>query len=348
MKITVRLLLLLFAIALAASAIGYRYVMLKMNEPMALQQPVKIELRRGESIYHVARKLRQQGLLDSVRPFVYYARYMNMATKIKAGEYQVALHTTPHQLLEQLVDGDVIQYSITLVEGQTTAEYLAGLQQEDAILKSETFATYIENPKALMAALGKPGVHHEGQFFPDTYFYTKGETAFAIMNRAHERMMQVLAEEWSQRSEDLPYESSYEALIMASIVEKETGVESERGDIAGVFVRRLRKGMRLQTDPTVIYGLGDAYQGNIKRRHLKQKTAYNTYVIRGLPPTPIANPGREAIHSALHPADGNTLYFVAKGDGSHVFSSTLQEHNRAVRQYQLKRRADYRSAPQPK
>lgn len=347
MSLAVRLFFLLIAIALAATAIGYRYMMLKMNEPLAIQEPLRLEVTRGDSIYHVARQLQSLEALDGIRPFVYYARYMDMAAKIKAGEYEVLTGTTPHQLLEQLVDGSVIQYGITLVEGLTTQDYLVNLLADEKLIIPDGFAGMVKDPALLMAALGKPGVHHEGQFFPDTYFYTKGATALDILKRASAMMDTVLAEEWQNKAEDLPYESPYEALIMASIVEKETGVEAERPDIAGVFVRRLQKRMRLQTDPTVIYGLGAAYQGNIKRSHLKQKTAYNTYVISGLPPTPIANPGREAIHAALHPAPGKTLYFVARGDGSHVFSETLEAHNKAVRQYQLKRRADYRSAPKP-
>ena len=347
MSLAVRLFFLLIAIALAVSAIGYRYMKLKMNEPMAIQEPLLLEVARGDSIYHVARQLQALQALDGIRPFVYYARYMDMAAKIKAGEYQVPVGATPHQLLEQLVEGAVIQYGITLVEGLTTQDYLVKLLADDRLQIPDDFTDMVRDPALLMAALGKPGVHHEGQFFPDTYFYTRGASVIDILKRASDTMDSVLAEEWQNRAEGLPYESPYEALIMASIVEKETGVESERAEIAGVFVRRLQKRMRLQTDPTVIYGLGAAYQGNIKRKHLKQKTAYNTYVISGLPPTPIANPGREAIHAALHPAPGKTLYFVARGDGSHVFSETLEEHNRAVRQYQLQRRADYRSAPTP-
>ncbi|MDX1694056.1 MAG: endolytic transglycosylase MltG [Ketobacteraceae bacterium] len=347
MSLSLRLFLLIVAIAFAVSAVGYRYVMLKVREPLPLENPVVLEVAKGDSIYHVARELKQRGLLEGVRLFAYYARYMDMATRIKAGEYQLQPGVSLHQLLEQLVEGDVIQYSVTLVEGHTTREYLARLAAEDKLIRSDELAEMLSDPGLLMAALGKPDVHPEGQFFPDTYFFVKGATALDILERAHERMVSVLQEEWENKGKDLPYESPYEALIMASIIEKETGVESERPDIAGVFVRRLQKRMRLQTDPTVIYGLGDAYQGNITRRHLKQKTPYNTYVIAGLPPTPIANPGREAIHAALHPAEGKTLYFVARGDGSHVFSETLEEHNRAVRQYQLKRRSDYRSAPAP-
>ncbi|MDX5300122.1 MAG: endolytic transglycosylase MltG, partial [Gammaproteobacteria bacterium] len=185
-------------------------------------------------------------------------------------------------------------------------------------------------------------------FFPDTYLYHRGQTDLEVLRWAYERMQAVLEQEWALREEGLPYTTPYEALIMASIVEKETGAAHERGDIAGVFVRRLRLGMRLQTDPTVIYGLGDGFDGDLKKRHLQESTPYNTYVIPALPPTPIAAPGREAIHAALHPKPGTALFFVAKGDGTHQFSDTLKAHEDAVRTYQIQKRAqNYRSSPPP-
>lgn len=346
MRLVFRLGFLILAIGLASLAIGYRWLDVRMNTVMPLQEPLKIHLEKGQSIYHVARELVAAKAIDRVRPFVWYARYQDVAHKIKAGEYLFQPGLTPHQLLQELVAGNVVQYSVTLVEGLTFKEFVATLSASKS-LRPENAETPL-NPEKLLAELGIEEAHPEGLFSPDTYFFTKGETAVSLLKRAYERQQKILAEEWAGRAKDLPYETPYEALIMASIVEKETGVESERADIAGVFVRRLQKKMRLQTDPTVIYGLGDSYQGNITRKHLKQKTAYNTYVIKGLPPTPIANPGREAIHAALHPADGKTLYFVAKGDGSHVFSETLAEHNNAVRKYQLQRRKDYRSAPKTK
>jgi UPF0755 protein len=199
-----------------------------------------------------------------------------------------------------------------------------------------------------MERLGLAGVSPEGRFFPDTYRYVRGMSDLDLLKQASARLDQVLDEEWSRRAERLPYRKPYDALIMASMVEKETGVAEERGQIAGVFVRRLRSGMRLQTDPTVIFGLGERYNGNLTRAHLLEATPYNTYVIDGMPPTPIALAGREAIHAALNPAAGRSLYFVARGDGSHVFSETLEQHNSAVREYQLKRRADYRSSPAPR
>ncbi|PIE42470.1 MAG: aminodeoxychorismate lyase [Gammaproteobacteria bacterium] len=345
MRLVIRLIFLLFAIGLAAFAIGYRYVDVKMHTPLSLDSAFNIHLEKGQSVYHVARQLKQIHALDYIQPFVYYARYMNVANKIQAGEYHFQPDVTPNYILQQLVTGNVIQYSVTLVEGLKTGELIAHLQANTQLERNDRVQVLLSDSAKLMAELGAAGMHPEGQFFPDTYFFTKGETAYDILKRAFDRKQQILAEEWQSREQGLPYKTPYQALIMASIVEKETGVDSERSEIAGVFVRRLRKGMRLQTDPTVIYGLGDQYQGDIKRSHLKQKTAYNTYTIQGLPPTPIANVGREAIHAALHPAKGKKLYFVARGDGSHVFSETLEAHNKAVREYQLRRRADYRSAP---
>ena len=198
-----------------------------------------------------------------------------------------------------------------------------------------------------MARIGHPKAYPEGRFFPDTYKYVRGMSDVELLQQAYARLEEVLASEWSERAASAPYSEPYQALIMASLVEKETGVPQERGEIAGVFVRRLKTGMLLQTDPTVIYGMGERYNGKLTRADLREPTAYNTYVIAGMPPTPIAMVGREAIHAALNPVPGSSLYFVARGDGSHVFSDDLDAHNNAVREYQLKRRADYRSSPAP-
>jgi UPF0755 protein len=261
------------------------------------------------------------------------AHFSGDATRIKAGEYEVPAGTTPPALLDLLISGKVIQRAVTLVEGWTFRQVLAALSEDTRLVKELGKAA----PGDVMERLGRSGQHPEGRFFPDTYNFTKGTTDLDILRRAYERMEQVLAQEWEQRREDLPLATPEEAVILASIVEKETGLASERPAIAGVFIRRLELGMKLQTDPTVIYGLGDAFDGNLTRAHLRGDTPYNTYVHPGLPPTPIALPGRQAIHAVLHPEDGDSLYFVAKGDGSHHFSTNLAEHNRAVRQYQLGR-----------
>jgi UPF0755 protein len=239
--------------------------------------------------------------------------------------------------------GEMVQYSLTLVEGWNFHQVRAALAREEKI--DQTLSGLSDSQ--VMDKLGHPGIFPEGRFFPDTYRFVRGMTDVDLLKLAYDRLDDVLAKEWAQRAEDLPYSGPYEALIMASLVEKETGVPQERGQIAGVFVRRMAIGMLLQTDPTVIYGLGDRYSGRLTRAHLKEATPYNTYVIAGLPPTPIAMVGREAIHAALNPVAGTSLYFVARGDGSHVFSDDLDAHNNAVREFQLKRRADYRSSPAP-
>ena len=219
------------------------------------------------------------------------------------------------------------------MEGWNFKQVLAAVSGHEALKHTLKGLTDGE----IMARLGHPGEHPEGRFYPDTYKFPRGTTDAAFLERAYQSMSRLLAEEWGKRDPDLPLKTPYEALILASIVEKETGVADERSEIAGVFVRRLRKGMKLQTDPTVIYGMGDNFKGNIRRRDLKQDTPYNTYVHTGLPPTPISMPGSAAIRAVLHPAPGKSLYFVARGDGSHYFSKSLAEHNRAVRKFQLKK-----------
>jgi UPF0755 protein len=243
-----------------------------------------------------------------------------------------------------MVSGDTKHWYVQFIEGWTFKDMRAALAQAERLQK----VTGEWTSEQVMAAVGTEGEHPEGRFFPDTYAFTSSETDLDLLKRAFNRMETVLAEEWAAREEGLPYDNPYEALIMASIVERETGAPHEREQVAGVFVRRLQKGMRLQTDPTVIYGMGDSYQGRIGRKDLRTHTPYNTYRINGLPPTPIALPGREAIHAALHPDDGDALYFVARGDGTHKFSRTLAEHQKAVREFQLNRREDYRSSPAPK
>lgn len=239
--------------------------------------------------------------------------------------------------------GEVVQYSLTLVEGWNFRQVRNALAKSDKLQQTLTGLS----DSQVMEKLGHGGVFPEGRFFPDTYRFVKGMTDVELLEKAYDRLDDVLAKEWSKRADDAPYSDPYQALIMASLVEKETGVPQERGQIAGVFVRRMQIGMLLQTDPTVIYGLGERYTGKLTRAHLKEATPYNTYVIAGLPPTPIAMVGREAIHAALNPVPGKSLYFVARGDGSHVFSDDLDAHNSAVREFQLKRRADYRSSPAP-
>lgn len=301
-----------------------------------LQQPLELEeerihrVRSGQSLNSVLDELQAQGILDHALEVRLFLRFSGRGERIHAGEYRLTPGLTPLALLDKLERGDVYYRSVILVEGWTAIRALKAIQAHPHIESTISAA----DPEELRLALGLER-HPEGLFFPDTYHFTRGTPDREILQRAYAQMQQVLAQEWPDRDVGLPYDSEYEALIMASLVEKETAVAMERRRIAGVFVRRLQQGMRLQTDPTVIYGLGEGYAGNLTRAHLETDTPYNTYLRRGLPPTPIALPGREAIYAALHPEEGQDLYFVSKGDGTHHFSATLEEHNAAVRRYQL-------------
>ena len=308
----------------------------------------------GSSVNQVVGQLVDEGVLGKRQLVKLALRYFEPDLVLKAGEYRLPHSISRAQLFELLASGVSVQYSVTLVEGLSVIEAYAALAQQQASNSAAKVSTaepdWAQRLRAILSnearslMAGQDSL--EGWFFPDTYYFAKGDTPLDIFRRAHQKMLAVLNDEWTRRQADLPYNNVYEALIMASLVEKETGAVEEREAIAGVFVRRLNKGMRLQTDPSVIYGLGSDFQGNLKRSHLKRDTPYNTYTRHGLPPTPIALPGRGAIHAALHPDSGDALYFVAKGDGRHHFSATFKEHQRAVRQYQiLNRRSDYRSAP---
>jgi len=301
--------------------------------------PVNYTIKPGASLSSVANELQQQGLMEHPRYWVWLAKWEGVADKIKAGEYEVAPQMTPHQLLELFVSGKVIDYTLTIPEGWTFRQMIKALHQHDKIKKTllDSDGKLLDND-AIMTRLRQTGVHPEGMFYPDTYHFTKNTTDLAVLQRAFKQMQQRLGDEWQNRAPSLPYKNSYEALIMASIIEKETAAPEEREQIAGVFVRRLNKRMRLQTDPTVIYGLGESFDGNIRKRDLRAQNPYNTYKIKGLPPTPIALPGGDSIYAALHPAPGKTLYFVSRGDGTHKFSATNEEHNAAVRKYQLNKR----------
>lgn len=292
-----------------------------------------LEVKPGMGIGAIARELRRQpGLLRSTFYLEAYARFNGLAPRLKVGEYALAPGMTPRDLLERIATGQVIQYPLTVVEGWTFQQLRQALAAHPKIAQTLREASDAE----IMARLDRPGRHPEGWFFPETYHFPAGFTDEAFLRRALTAMEQRLARAWSQRAADLPLDDPYQALILASIVEKETGLTAERPAIAGVFARRLREGMLLQTDPTVIYGLGAAFDGDLRRRDLVTDTPYNTYTRRGLPPTPIALPGAGALEAAVHPAAGDALYFVADGQGGHVFSRTLDEHNRAVRRYQLR------------
>ena len=314
-----------------------------LEQPLNITQEELLDVPTGSTPSGTFNRLEADGVLEDAFWLRLYWRF-NLATQpLHSGEYRMLPGMTAQGLIGLWQRGEVVQYSLTLVEGWNFRQVRAALAKNDKL--EQTLVGLSDSE--LMEKLGHPGVFPEGRFFPDTYRFVRGMSDADVLEKAYDRLEDVLAKEWAKRAPDLPYADPYKALIMASLVEKETGVPQERGQIAGVFVRRLQIGMMLQTDPTVIYGMGERYNGKLTRASLKEPTPYNTYVIFGLPPTPIAMVGREAIHAALNPVSGSSLYFVARGDGSHVFSDDLDAHNSAVREYQLKRRADYRSSPAP-
>lgn len=292
-------------------------------------EPLVLEVPRGASMRGVANQL--SALTEYPYPAVlsFYAQYHGLAGKLKAGEFEIDSGLTPAQFLDVLISGKTVSYPLTVIEGWTFAQMLDAVNAHPAIRHTVT------TPEEVMQAIGRPDLHPEGRFYPDTYFVTRGQTDVEVYRKAFDTMADLLTEAWERRDEDIPIESPEQALILASIIEKETGADDERGKISGVFHRRLVKGMRLQTDPTVIYGVGDAYGGDITRKHLTTDTPYNTYTRAGLTPTPIALPGKSSLLAAVQPEAGDALYFVATGlgDGRHYFSATLDEHNRAVQRY---------------
>jgi UPF0755 protein len=306
-----------------------------LNGPLPVSEPRMLQVKPGSNFHTLGRQWVEEGLIrwpHHARYLRLYARLSGKATQLKAGEYRVQPGMTARQLVDGLVSGRAYQYALTIIEGWTFQQMMQAVAAAPALRHTlpDTSA------ETVMQALGRPGEHPEGRFFPDTYHFPGGTTDVDFLRRAYDTMVRILEQEWQNRAPDLPLNSPYEALILASIVEKETGQPQERAEIAGVFVRRLKLGMLLQTDPTVIYGMGSAYDGNIRLADLRRDTPYNTYTRPGLTPTPICLPGRDAIHAALHPAAGDSLYFVSRGDGSHHFSSSLEEHNQAVKKYQLK------------
>lgn len=305
-----------------------------LAEPMEInsdQSGFTLTIEKGSSFKSVASSLKRRGISTNTTYLDWYARTEGLTGKIKAGRYTFKTTPTPVTFLQRIVAGQVDLYHLTIVEGWNFRQMLAAVSRHEQIKQ-----TLMElDDDEIMIQLGRAGDHPEGLFFPDTYHFPEATRDVDFFRRAMNTMSTRLQKAWDKRDENLPFKSPYEALILASIVEKETGVVHERAAIAGVFVRRLQKGMRLQTDPTVIYGLGDRFDGNLRRRDLKTDTPYNTYTRYGLPPTPIALPSKASIQAVLHPSPGNMLYFVARGDGTHQFSATLNEHNQAVAKYQL-------------
>lgn len=307
-----------------------------LKTPLAIERDLTFEITPGMSIERVAEQLVAADILHDPKFFRWYGRITGQARNIKVGEYRIEAGSTPQDLLNAFTRGRVVQYSFTIIEGWTFKEMMARIAESDDLQQTLTGKT----PEEIMALIGAEGAPYEGYFLPDTYFFPRNYTDRELLERSYRAMQRVLADAYRQKDPGLPINSPHELLTLASIVEKETGIAEERAAIAGVFTRRLQLGMRLQTDPTVIYGMGDRYQGTIYRSDLDRDTPYNTYTRAGLPPTPIAMPSVAAIYAAAMPEVGDALYFVAKGDGSgrHTFSATLEEHNRAVRLYRERQR----------
>lgn len=331
----IRLFVSLLAIVGVGAALAAADYFAYLDEPVNIPDPsTTFVIEKGWTARRVSRQLVDQNILEKHWWFDLHARLEGKASKIKTGEYVLQPGLTPPQLLEVFLSGQSRQYSFRIIEGSTF------LQVRETLKNAE----HLDNQSAdlsdadIMEKIGKAGEHPEGLFFSDTFQFPRNSTDLDFLRRSSEALDKILQEEWQQRAPDLPLASPYEALILASIVEKETAVAAERPLIAGVFLSRIIKKMRLQTDPTVIYGIGPEFDGNIRRSDLQTDTPYNTYTRAGLPPTPISMVGREAIHAVLHPTATKALYFVAKGDGTHYFSETNEEHNEAVRKYQLNRR----------
>ncbi|GGX81305.1 aminodeoxychorismate lyase [Litchfieldella qijiaojingensis] len=327
--------LLVLAVLTAIAGFGaYRYWQSRLEAPIAVDEPTLYEVPRGAGYNLVVADLAARGIIDDEWAFRLLTRLEPEAVpQLRLGEYMLEPGMSGRELIALLGSDDVVTYPLTIPEGWTfrqMRELLASapkLEQLTAEMSDE----------AIMAELGRESEHPEGWFFPDTYRYHKGMSDLDILRQSHKRMESQLEEVWAERADDLPIDTPYEALIMASLIERETGAPGERREIAGVFKRRMESGMRLQTDPTVIYGMGERYNGRITRADLQEATPYNTYVIDGMPPTPIALPGRASLEAAVNPQPGNTLYFVAKGDGTHHFSRSLREHNAAIRRYIINR-----------
>ena len=324
------LLLIMMSVLIVGGAVFYY----AHDELDLLESPVTFELRTGSGLRAAAAKLSAAGIIGRPEPFELLARLLGESGRLKAGNYELTAPLTPLGLLQRMTRGDVTLTAVTFVEGWTFSQMRKALEENPRIRKE--LATLSE--PELLQKLGMAVPSAEGWFFPDTYHVTDGTTDLSILQRAHKLMRKHLEQEWARRAPNLPLQTPDEALILASIVEKETGRADERGLVAAVFINRLRIGMRLQTDPTVIYGMGAAFDGNIRKRDLLTDTPYNTYTRTGLPPTPIAMPGLDALRATLNPAPSDALYFVARGDGSSKFSRTLAEHERAVSQFQRRSR----------
>ncbi len=317
-----------FATPFIASAAYLYWVSVTPLSP----EPKIYVVQPGTTLRGFAHQLYDEKVLPDAHTLVWLAYLKGQGRDLKAGEYRFRKGVTPMELLDQVVNGRVVEYPFTIVEGWTFKQVMQSLDAAPRL----THTLQGMPPQKIMASLGYPGMSPEGRFYPDTYYYSAGMSDLLVLQRAFQKMDVTLQKEWASRDSSVPLKTPEQALTLASIVEKESSKPEERSIIAGVFANRLRLGMRLQTDPTVIYGMGDRYHGKITFRDLTRPTPYNTYVIHGLPPTPIAMPSEDSLHAALNPADTKALYFVSRGDGTHVFSDNLADHNRAVIKYQLK------------
>lgn len=329
-----RFLVFLVVVGLVAAGLVYADYSGAVNKPLSFSDDQRtFTIEKGWSAKRVASELEKTGVIDKPHWFYLYARLSKKGVGIKSGEFQIEGNPTTPELIDLFVKGQTVQYTGNIIEGSTFKQIRERLAGHPHLVQTISDKSNAD----IMSELGLEGQHPEGLFFSDTYRFPKQTTDIEFLKRANTLLQKVLTEEWENRAPDLPLNSPYEALVLASIVEKETAVAAERPLIAGVFMSRLRIKMRLQTDPTVIYGMGDKYDGNIRRSDLRTDTPYNTYTRAGLPPTPISMVGREAIHAVMHPEATTALYFVSKGDGTHKFSDTVEQHNAAVRKYQLKR-----------
>lgn len=321
--------LLLSIVSIAILFIGWFYLHVHSNITLPTT-PYEFSIRPGSNLKQVSQQLVDAGVIPSKWPLILLARYLNHESAIKAGDYQLTDNLSQRALLEYLIKGNAKQNEIKFIEGWTFAQLRKVLNEHPAIENN----TAGLSDQQILQRIGASEAVAEGLFFPDTYYFIKGSSDIDILQRAYQTMQNHLRTNWASRMESLPLTTPYEALILASIIEKETGVENDRAEIAGVFINRLRKGMRLQTDPTIIYGLGEQFDGNLRKKDLLSDQEYNTYTRAGLPPTPIALPGLASIRAALNPAETDALYFVAKGNGESQFSTNLADHNKAVNKYQ--------------
>jgi peptidoglycan lytic transglycosylase G len=321
----------LLSLGLLATALGLGWLLWYALTPSGhLVQPIEFQIAPGSSLKQVAAQLANAGVVDHPFSFMMLGRLLGKSGEVRAGSYLLSPNRPPMELLRKLTQGETLLGKITFIEGWNYRQLRQALDANPSLRHDAAGMSDAE----LLSALGSPHAHPEGLFFPDTYYFDLGSSDLALLKRAYQAMQTTLEKNWAQRQPGLPYKDTYEALIMASIIEKETGASDERPLIAAVFVNRLRLGMRLQTDPTVIYGQGDNFDGNLRKEDLAMDTPYNTYTRVGLPPTPICLPSADSIRAALNPEPTRALYFVAKGNGRHQFSDTLDEHNRAVARYQ--------------